>query len=128
MGGFTNTAQTLLVGTTLSDGLLDGDASGIMGLAFEALASTQSTPFWQGLVNANQLASPEMSFWLTREITNPRAQDDEPGGVFTLGGTNSTLFTGDIEFLNMPSQTQPTFWLLEMSGTTRSQKFRCFRC
>jgi len=116
MGGFTNTAQTMLVATTLSDGLLDGDASGIMGLAFQALASTQSTPFWQGLLNANQLSAPEMSFWFTREITNPNAQDDEPGGVFTLGGTNSSLFTGNIEFLNMPSSTQPTFWLLSMSA------------
>ncbi|TCD66301.1 hypothetical protein EIP91_001547 [Steccherinum ochraceum] len=118
MGGFTNTAQTLLVASTLSDGLLDGDASGIMGLAFEALASTQSTPFWQQLVNANQLSSPEMAFWLTREIDDRNAQDDEPGGVFTLGGTNSSLFTGNIEFINMPSGTQPTFWLLEMSAVT----------
>lgn len=116
MGGFTNTAQTLLVASTLSDGLLDGDASGIMGLAFEALASTQSTPFWQQLVNANQLATPDMAFWLTREIDDRNAQDDEPGGIFTLGGTNSSLFTGNIEFINMPSGTQPTFWLLEMSG------------
>ncbi|THH29261.1 hypothetical protein EUX98_g4933 [Antrodiella citrinella] len=118
MGGFTNTAQTLLVGTTLSQGLLDGDASGIMGLAFQALASTQSVPFWQNLISANQLAAPEMSFWLTREITNQNAKDDEPGGVFTLGGTNSSLFTGNIEFINMPSATQPTFWLLSMSAVT----------
>lgn len=116
MGGFTNSAQTMLVATTLSNGLLDGDASGIMGLAFPALASTQSTPFWQGLVNANQLSNPEMSFFLTREIDNQNAKDDEPGSVFTLGGTNSTLFTGDIEFLNMPSTTQPTFWLLQMQS------------
>ena len=116
-GGFTNTAQTMLVATTLSDGLLDGDSSGIMGLAFEALASTQSVPFWQALINANQLALPEMSFFLTRQITNSHAADDEPGGIFTLGGTNSTLFTGDIEFLDMPALTQPTFWLLTMSCT-----------
>jgi len=56
-----------------------------------------------------------MSFWLTREINDPNAQAEEAGGVFTLGGTNSTLFTGDIEFLNMPNTT-PSFWLLQLSS------------
>lgn len=119
MGGFTSTGQTLLVATQLSSGLLDGDASGIIGLAFSALAATGSTPLWQTLLNANQLASPEMAFWLTREIDNPNAQEDEFGGQFTLGGTNSSLFTGDIEFLPLVgSSSRQTFWLLTMSGAT----------
>ncbi|KAI0081991.1 acid protease [Panus rudis PR-1116 ss-1] len=118
MGGFTNQNQTMLVATQLSQGLLDGDASGIMGLAFQALASTESTPFWQTLLNDNQLASPEMAFWLTRELDNPNAQEDEFGGEFTLGGTNTSLFTGDIEFINMPQQRQNTFWLLTMTAVT----------
>ena len=70
----------------------------------------------QQLATGGQLAAPEMSFWLTRQITNRNAPEDAPGGVFTLGGTNSSLFTGNIEFLNMPAATQPTFWLLQMSG------------
>ncbi|CAL1706109.1 unnamed protein product [Somion occarium] len=118
MGGFTNTQQTMLVATQLSSGLLDGVASGIMGLAFEALASTESTPFWQGLLQGSQLATPEMSFWLTRELDNRNARENEFGGEFTLGGTNSSLFTGDIEFINLPSTSQQTFWLLSMTGAT----------
>ncbi|KAK7692175.1 hypothetical protein QCA50_003796 [Cerrena zonata] len=120
MGGFTNSKQTMLVATQMSSGLLDGQASGIMGLAFEALASTESTPLWQVLLNNNQLASPEMSFWLTREIDNRNAKELEFGGEFTLGGTNSTLFTGDIEFIDMPSLRTQTFWLLTMTGVTVS--------
>ncbi|THH01104.1 hypothetical protein EW026_g1545 [Hermanssonia centrifuga] len=105
----------------MSDGLVDGDTSGIMGLAFQSLASTGAVPFWQALTNAGQFASPEMSFWLTRflDVSNPT--DDEPGGVFTLGGTNSTLFTGDIEFLDLAatsSANSATFWLLQMSSLT----------
>lgn len=106
----------MLVATQMSSGLLDGQASGIMGLAFEALASTESTPFWQVLLNNNQLATPEMAFWLTREIDNRNAKEIEFGGEFTLGGTNSSLFTGDIDFVNMPSLRTQTFWLLGMSG------------
>ena len=106
----------MLVATQMSSGLLDGQASGIMGLAFEALASTESTPFWQVLLNNNQLASPEMAFWLTRELDNRNAKELEFGGEFTLGGVNQTLFTGDIEFINMPALRTQTFWLLGMSG------------
>jgi cathepsin D len=97
----------------LTDGFLAGSASGIMGLGFSAIAATRSTPFWQAL--GSQLAAPEIAFYLTRFNDDSSAKEEEPGGVFTLGGTNSTLFTGDIEFLNMPSGT-PTYWLLTMSG------------
>jgi cathepsin D len=115
MGNFSVQSQTLLAVEELTDGLLEGSASGIMGLAFSAIASTRSTPFWQAL--GSQLSASEMAFYLTRFKDDSNAKDEEPGGVFTLGGTNSSLFTGDIEFLNMPSGT-PTFWLLTMSAIT----------
>ncbi|EDR14073.1 aspartic peptidase [Laccaria bicolor S238N-H82] len=96
----------------LTDGLLEGSASGTTGLAFPAIASTDSTPFWQAL--GSQLSASEMACCLARikHDTNAKA-----GGVFTLGGTNSRHFTGDIEFIAMPLGT-PTFWLLIMSAIT----------
>jgi cathepsin D len=97
----------------VTDNLLDGSNSGIMGLAFSSIASTGATPFWETLASSNQFSSPEMSFWLTR--TPDATQTEVSGGTFTLGGTNSSLFTGDIEFINMPVST-PSFWLLSMSG------------
>ena len=99
----------------LTHGFLQGSASGIIGLAFSAITATYSTPFWQAL--GSQLAVPEMAFYLTRFNDDANATVEEPGGVFTLGGVNSTLFTGDIEFLNITSIFgTPTFWLLTMSG------------
>ena len=98
----------------MTTGLVTEPVSGLMGLAFESLASTQSTPFWQAITNGNQLTSPEMSFWLGRD-PNPTSQSSlTSGGVFTLGGTNSTLFSGDIEFLNLVST--PSFWQLTLSS------------
>jgi len=88
-----------------------------MGLAFSPLAATRSTPFWQALLAGGLLTSPEMSFHLTRERGNPLASEVESGGTFTLGGTNSSLFTGDIEFLDLPSAV-PTFWVLNMAAVT----------
>jgi len=115
MGNFTVQNQTFLAVDDLPNSFLAGSASGIMGLAFSAIADNRSTPFWQAL--GSQLAVSEMAFYLTRFNGDSSANEEEPGGVFTLGGTNSTLFTGDIEFLNMPSGT-PTFWLLTMSAIT----------
>jgi len=118
MSGFTVANQAFLAVTQTSDSLLDGSVAGIMGLAFETIASTQATPFWQTLVESNQWTSPEMSFWLTRYIDDNAAQETEPGGVLTFGGTNTSLYTGDIEFLDIPSSVTPSFWLLEISAVT----------
>jgi len=115
MGGFTVPSQTFLSVDAMTTGLVDAPVSGLMGLAFQSLASTGAVPFWQALINNNQLSAPEMSFWLSRDPSN--SQVLEPGGVFTLGGTNSTLYTGDIDFVDMPSG-EPSFWLLTLSGLT----------
>lgn len=119
MGGFNVNPQTFLVVTDMSAHLLDQSTSGIMGLAFQNLASTRAVPFWLALTNAGQLANPEFSFWLTRFLDDPNAVDTEPGGFFTIGGVNNTLFTGDIEFLPLvgaDSVDQGTFWLLNVNG------------
>jgi cathepsin D len=96
----------------ITGNITDSDVSGLMGLAFVGLAETTALPFWQALVQNNQLSSPEMSFYLARS-SNPN-QVDVSGGTFTLGGTNPSLFTGDIEYLNV--STSPgnalTFWTL----------------
>ena len=55
-----------------------------MGLAFEGIASTQATPFWQALVNTNQWTSPEMSFYLTRFVDVNSAKQEEPGGTLDI--------------------------------------------
>ncbi|KAI0688179.1 aspartic peptidase domain-containing protein [Cytidiella melzeri] len=125
MAGFSVNPQTFLVVEQASSDLLDEDTSGIMGLAFQALASTGAVPFWQALTSANQFTSPEFSFYLTRFIDDPNAQNAEPGGVFTLGGVNNTLFTGDVEFLDLSSSgviNQNTFWLLTVAAVTVNGK------
>jgi cathepsin D len=86
-----------------------------LGLAFPALARSEATPFWDALIQGNQLAAPEMSFYLERLLDDTNAPNEAPGGVFTLGGTNSSLFSGQIEFLDIVGNPN-TFWLLTLSG------------
>jgi len=117
MGTFSVQSQGFLAVESVSADLLSGSVSGIMGLAFGAISSTGAVPFWQALISSNQLAAPEMAFWLTR-FRGTKFADEEPGGSFTLGGTNASLFQGDIEFLSMAGPSPSTFWLLAVSEVT----------
>ncbi|KAL5523428.1 hypothetical protein ACEPAG_7601 [Sanghuangporus baumii] len=118
MGGFTVSGQTLSIVDQISSNFLTQPVSGLMGLAFQTIAQSRATPFWETLANENQLTTPEMSFWLTRFVDDPQAQELEPGGAFTLGGTNSSLFTGDIDFVDIPESVTPSFWLLPLQDVT----------
>ncbi|VDC07600.1 unnamed protein product [Peniophora sp. CBMAI 1063] len=119
LGPYTISNQIFTGVTTLSDGLIDGSLAGILGLAFQNLAVSQATPFWEALVNAGELSSPEMGFYLTRFLDDATSSTEtDPGGTFTLGGTNSSLFKGDIQFNEIPSGFQPSFWLQTVSGLT----------
>jgi len=93
-----------------------------MGLAFNTISSTDSTPFWEALAKNGDLEAQEMGFYLTRFRGDPSAQQTEYGGVFTLGGTNSSLYTGDIEYLDVPNGQNPTYWLLPLTGLTAQGK------
>ena len=73
---------------------------------------------WQTLAGNGAFSSPEMAFFLTRFINDNSAQEEEPGGALTLGGTNASLFTGDIDFVNIPSGVTPSFWLLPLEQVT----------
>lgn len=102
----------------MTSGLVDGSIAGIMGLAFQTIASTQAVPFWQALISNNQFSSPEMSVFLTRFLDDSNASEDEPGGILTFGGTNNTLFAGDIDFQDFPSGSTPSYWLQTVSCTS----------
>ncbi|KAF7369214.1 Peptidase A1 domain-containing protein [Mycena venus] len=118
MGSFSVASQTFLTVEQLDQGLIDGTVSGLIGLAFQDLAETQAVPFWQALASNNQLSSPEMAFQLLRSTS----ANDQPGGTFTLGGTNSSLFTGNIEFHDLVNASPPTFWQLSLSAVTAQGK------
>ena len=110
---------------SLSSGLIDGKLSGIFGLGFQGIANTRAVPFWQALLANNLLTNPEFSFFITRFIDDQSAAQEEPGGVFTLGGTNSTLFQGDIDFRTFtPVGAGGSFWLQTISGALTHRRYK----
>ena len=101
--------------------MVQGDFSGIMGLAFQGIASSNALPFWQALISNNLLTNPEFSFFVTRFANDPSAQEEEPGGVLTLGGTNTTLYQGEIDFRSFTSPiNEGSFWLQTVTGASHT--------
>lgn len=116
--GFEVQQQTFGLVDGTSSGLLTNPVSGLMGLAFSSLATSGATPFWEAIANTNgALSSSLFGVQLTRFNNASRATTLEPGGTFTFGATNSSLFTGDIDYQDIPSNT-PGYWIQEMAGLT----------
>ena len=119
MGPFQIENQPWMLVDQADANLVTGSAAGVLGLGFDTLSATKSTPFWQALADSGTLAAPEMSFWFTRLIGDSDASAEEFGGIFTLGGRNQTLYTGDVEFLPLVSVSgRKTWWYLDVSGNS----------
>ena len=107
--------------------LIDEKLSGIIGLAFQGIAITGALPFWEALINQNLLTSPEFSYFLTRFSNDPNAMTEEPGGTFTLGGTNPSLFQGNIDFQGfIPPPGGGSFWLQTISSASFTDSIGSF--
>lgn len=52
----------------ITQGLLNSPVSGLIGLAFQTIASSGATPFWQTLVENGAWDQSLMSFQLTRSV------------------------------------------------------------
>ncbi|GLB43365.1 putative peptidase A1 family protein [Lyophyllum shimeji] len=116
MAGFKVTNQTFGLADQVSSGLLNNPVSGLLGLAFKQIAASGATPFWQALVEGGAWDQPLMAFHLTRHVGDPSSQNLEYGGSLTMGGTNNSLYTGDIEWHNLA--TNPSFWVLSLTSLT----------
>ncbi|KAJ7455492.1 aspartic peptidase domain-containing protein [Mycena latifolia] len=97
---------------------LPSAVSGILGLAFAGTNETTALPFWKALAAADGSSAPEMGVWLSRTAETSNAQG-ETLGAFTFGGVNSTLYSGDIEYLDLPAgSTGLGLWTLDISAIT----------
>ncbi|CAO1614302.1 unnamed protein product [Sympodiomycopsis kandeliae] len=126
----TVSGQTFAVADGISSDLLDGTTSGILGLGFQALSTSKATPFW------SKAGETEFSFYLrrasasdsstsssgvpsgtipTKRQTDDATSDTAPGGYFTLGGSNTSLYQGDINWSNVITK---NYWLITLGGIT----------
>ncbi|KEI41448.1 uncharacterized protein L969DRAFT_15467 [Mixia osmundae IAM 14324] len=114
IGGLSVTSQVFADCDKISNGLLQGSVTGLMGLGFKALSTSGATPFWQNLADGGLLPAQEFAFALTRFVNATKAQEYEPGGIMTLGGVNDTLYSGDIAYHSLSESEK--YWQVSLSG------------
>ncbi|KAG6841467.1 hypothetical protein C0991_010892 [Blastosporella zonata] len=116
MAGFSVSNQTFGLCDTVSDGLLTSPVSGLLGLAFQSIASSNAVPFWQALASSGAWDEPLMAFQLTRFLNDSTSQTEEFGGSLSFGFVNQSLYTGDIEYLDLA--TTESYWILPLTTLT----------
>ncbi|KAF9650149.1 aspartic peptidase A1 [Thelephora ganbajun] len=117
LAGFSVSNQVFALCDTISNGLLGSPVSGLMGLAWQSIASSGAEPFWQTLASSGAWDEPVMAFQITRFSNISQARALEPGGSFTMGTLNSSLYTGDVDYVNLPSDAI-TYWTLPLKSLT----------
>jgi len=85
-----------------------------MGLAWKSIASSGAEPFWQTLASSGAWDEPVMTFQITRFTNISQVRTLEPGGTFTMGALNSSLYTGAIDYVDLPSDAV-TYWTLPLT-------------
>ena len=69
MGGFTVENQVFGLVDQMTVDLTTGTVAGILGLAFQSLANSGASPWWQTIQKGGQWDEPVMSFFLTRSVS-----------------------------------------------------------
>ncbi|KAH0836320.1 acid protease [Lanmaoa asiatica] len=117
--------------TSTSSNFLQNPVTGLIGLAWQSLSSSGAMPFWQALARRGSWNSPLMAFHLTRYINDTHASNLEPGGSVTMGRVtwtsrdtpltfqykgyvNESLYTGNIDYQNIPNG-QVSYWVQEIT-------------
>ncbi|KAF8621751.1 hypothetical protein AX15_007544 [Amanita polypyramis BW_CC] len=108
VAGVKATGQFLAGATNVSALFANDPIDGILGMAFQAISNLNQPPFFQTASSQKSVSPPSFAFFLSSNNSE-----------LHLGGTNSSLFTGSVEYHTVsnssPSssetdQTTPTFW------------------
>ncbi|WWD06960.1 hypothetical protein V865_005057 [Kwoniella europaea PYCC6329] len=118
LAGFTVTGQTFAVVTSTTARLISAPLSGLMGLAWKSIASSGATPFWQALAASGSWSDPEMGFYLARyRGDNSASSVESQGGELILGGTNSSKYTGSINYISI-DEDDLDYWRIPAQAAT----------
>lgn len=85
----------------LAGSTIQPPASGLMGLGFESLASSEGTPFWEVVAMQGKVKDPVFTFQLASTRAKDMGKKVVPGGIFSMGVLDHQQFSGDITWVKL---------------------------
>jgi hypothetical protein len=82
---------------------------GILGLAFQSIAVDDVAPVWVNLISQHLVSEQIFGFYLNRD------DNESVGGELTLGGIDSSHYTGEITYVPLTNETYWEFKLDKVS-------------
>lgn len=106
VANYTSTDQVFALVDQIQ-GIIQGDIDGICGMAYQSISQTGYAPPVQALANAGMLPSDVFGFYLL-DVEGFSSNLYRNGGVMTIGGVDTSLYTGDINWVELASS--GTYW------------------
>lgn len=98
---------------------VDSSFDGILGMAYQSIAVDDVVPPFYNMFSQGLVDSDVFSFYLTRAGTSTE------GGELILGGVDSSLYSGDITYVDVSEQ---GYWQFEMTSASISGNTVCSDC
>ena len=87
---------------------------GICGFAFDSISVDHVTPVWYNILDQQLVSEPVFAFWLSQ------SPSDTNGGEMTLGGVDTTRYTGALTTVPLASE---TYWLISVGGFSLGNQY-----
>lgn len=95
--------------------IVEDEISGILGLAWQSIASSQATPIVQRLWQDGRLPEPLIAFALETYAYDELTNSNLPGGTMTIGGVDTSAYSGDINYITLVAE---GYWDIPLQGVT----------
>jgi len=82
-----------------------GKFDGILGLAFDSISVDHVTPVWYNLLSQGLVSKKSFSFWMSKDASAAK------GGELIFGGDDPSLYTGEISYVPLTSE---SYWAFKM--------------
>lgn len=113
MGGQSIQNQVFAIVDSMTPNLISPSVSGIMGLAFPALAYSKADPWWRAA--SAGWSDKLFAFYMKRYRGETGAEKVEAdGGMATFGYLDPALYSGDVTYVAIPEN--PQYWQIPMAG------------
>ncbi|GAA5888886.1 hypothetical protein JCM6882_002890 [Rhodosporidiobolus microsporus] len=115
IANYTQPEQIFAACSTL-DNIVDGEISGILGLGWTALAASKAVPLVESLAHNGSLPEQVFGFAFETHTFTTASADTAPGGTLTIGGVDTSAYSGEINWINI---VEPhTYWAIPLEGMT----------